>query len=336
MTSRRTVFVLGAAANKEIDHTQNMPVGSELALRIQQSISSELNSGTRWPSGPVSDSISRQIGGLNEAHIQALRRIEQGVTFKESIDEFIDEWKDVPHLSHCGKLAICNEILSAEAKTLYPELLRQENGSHLSFRSVRESWLGQIFRFANPGKRRRDVEECLDGISFITFNYDRLLEAALYSFIRYGQNIDDANAVRILKSIPILHAYGSLGDLALPDNPGIELGSKELWCVERSAKGIRTFTEEIASEHRERMVFEISRSDRIVFLGFGFHRRNLDLIMPESISGNKHAIATGIGLRDGQLTEVKNRFARIGKEIKIFPMQCSELIDQQREVIFGS
>ncbi len=330
----RTVFILGAAANKEIDHTQNMPVGSELALRIQQSVSSELNSGTRWPSGPISDAISRQLGGLGDNHVQALRRIESGITFKDSIDEFLDEWREMPHLVECGKYLISHEILKAEANTFYPSLLRQEQGSSLAFRSIRDSWLGQIFRFANPSQRRRDVEGCLAGISFVTFNYDRLLEAAIYSFIRYGQNIDEENAVRILKSVPILHAYGSLGPLALPGSSGIEIGSNDPWAIIRGAQEIRTFTEEFVSEQRELINFELFHADRIVFLGFGFHRRNLDLILPASLANGAHAIATGVGLRSGQTTEVLNRFAHLGKEIKIFPMPCSDLLDNQREVIF--
>jgi hypothetical protein len=335
MAGQRTVFVLGAAANKEIDHTKNMPVGSELALRIQQSLAGELNSGTGWPNGPISDAISRQLGGVTDQHILAMRRIERGITFKESIDEFIDEWQDVPRLVECGKLAICHEILKAEANTLYPGLLRDEHGSSIAFRSIRDSWLGQIFRFANPKARRRDVKQCLEGISFITFNYDRCLEAALYSFIRHGQNIDEAEAVELFQSVPVIHAYGSLGMISVPGVSGLEIGSTEPWSISRGASSIRTFTEEFKSENKEEMSFHLFHADRIVFLGFGFHQRNLDLILPKSLSSRSHVLATGVGLRPEQRDEIQKRMFHLGKEIKIFPVQCSELVDAHRQTIFG-
>jgi hypothetical protein len=330
--SPKIVFVLGAAANKELDSNGMMPVGSELAERIQRQLSSELNNNSRWPEGPISKTIS-STGGLNDTHIQAMRRIEQGITHCESIDQFIDEWSDFRELTATAKFAIAYEILRSEAQTQPTAAMADATSATIAMRGIRDSWLGLIFRFANKGVRRRDTKKCLSNISFITFNYDRCLEAALYLFFRDGQNTSKEDAAIYASQVPVFHVYGFLGKLPEFDIQGIRLGSTDYWNVSSGSKQIKTFTEECESTHRSALQQTIQRADRIVFLGFGFHRPNVELIQPISLMG-KEVFATVYGMRDREIAEVNRHLKELDANCHLMSSGCSDLVKQHREDIF--
>lgn len=331
---QRIVFILGAAANIELDPSGSMPVGIELARRIQRDLSGELQSGTRWPDGPISDSLSRSPG-LGDSHVKAMRRIENGIIFKESIDEYLDEWRDTENMLEVGKRAICHQILVGERSTKF--CLSQENNTTVSpaMIAIRESWLGQILRYANPGRPRRRVNECLNGISFITFNYDRLLEQALYWFIRFGQDQTDEMAKEQFATVPIKHVYGSIGELPVPSGGSIQLGSAAPYDIQKGASSIRTFTEEAQSEHRADLQNLMKHADKVVFLGFGFHRRNIELILPDYFeNGEVGVYGTDIGLRQRAKEQVDLSFASAGTSVLFHNRQCGELISEIRDELF--
>ena len=311
-----------------------MPVGSELAQRIQQGLALELQSGSRWPEGPLSDCLSRSPG-LRDSHIQAMRRIESGITFKDSIDEYLDEWRDVPDMLDVGKLAISHQILKSERSTAF--FLKEESSTTVSpvMTAIRDSWLGQILRYANPGVPRRQVDECLKDISFITFNYDRLLELALYWFIRYGQDQPQDAAIQQLVSIPIKHAYGSLG--ALPFQGGlVPLGSEAPYDVQRGASSIRTFTEESESAHRAAIQEMLREADKVVFLGFGFHPRNIELMLPEYFrSGEVRLYGTSVGLPQRVSDLLDLDLGAAGTAIQLHQTECASLLSTLRDDLFG-
>lgn len=329
---RSTLFVLGAAANIELDNNTAMPVGSDLAIRIQDQLSSELNSGSQFSDGPVSNAIASS-GGLTSAHMQALRRIEQGITYRESIDQFIHEWADQECLPEAGKMAIAYQILEAESRTGFRKALRDEQASTAAMRGIRESWLGQIFRFANPEARRRDVSECFRGISFVTFNYDRCLEAAIYLFLRYGQNLNEAQTQDAMENIPIIHAYGDLGPMKFYGGSGHDANPVTAGDISRAAGRIRTFTEECDSVHQRKLQSLVEEADCVVFLGFGFHKKNMDLIEPTGYWG-KQIFGTVYGMREQEIARVQDYFLDHGAEYKLQQLSCSALLDKHRESIF--
>lgn len=326
------VFVLGAAANIELDRHGAMPIGSQLAERIQNQVSSEFRSGSQFPSGPISDTIASS-GGLGSEHVAAMRRIEQGITHVDSIDRFIDEWADQPKLSEVGKLLIAHQILESEAKTDFASALSGGDGGTAAMREIRGSWLGQLFRYANAHVRRRDVADCLSGISFITFNYDRCLEAALYLFVR-SQGLNDGDASSLLSKLDIYHAYGSLGPLS--EYGSLSKRSEFHWYeILNSSQRIKTFHEEIESEHQLKIRDCINRSEKIVFLGFGYHSQNLELlgINPRK---NLRIYGTSYGMRRAERDTTSSFFSEKTLSQVLLPdLQCSSLLDELREEIFS-
>ncbi len=329
----KTVFVLGAAANKDLDKNGAMPIGSELANRIQAQITHELQNRRISATGIIADTFASS-GGFGDEHLKAMARIEQGITFRDSIDEFLDEWSNLPKLMEVGKVAIASQVLTAESKTRLAKALIEPRDATRAMMEVRESWLGQLLRYANPGVRRRDVEECLAEIGFITFNYDRCLEASLYLFCRSGQNLDENTTLQVLNQTPIYHAYGSLGGCLGNAGPKIPLGANDHWYIFRASQGIRTFTEEVDSIHQMGMRKLIEGADAIVFLGFGFHRQNLDLLLPESMA-DKKIYATVYGMRQAQIKAAQAYFEWKGGHLNTYDVECGALIDDLRETLFS-
>ena len=116
-----TVFIIGAGASKEFDTAaRNMPVGSELAVAIEDLVSRDLSEGQ----GPVSSALSKS-GGYTEAHKAAMVRIRDGIQSKDSIDDFLSEWDDIPDIGRVAKLAIAHVILNAERQSILGQMIER-------------------------------------------------------------------------------------------------------------------------------------------------------------------------------------------------------------------
>ena len=333
--AKKIVFVLGAAANFEIDPSKSMPIGSELATRIQIQIRTELQSQGKFPTGDISDALSRSPAGLSQDHVEAMRRIEQGITFKESIDEFIDEWSDFPLVQDVGKLAIAVEILKAEQGMHFSKSSENAIGISAALQSIRDSWLGTALRLINPQIRRRDVSSLLTGISFVTFNYDRCLEFALYHFLQNSQGLEQDQAFEAFRAIPIYHSYGSLGEFNPLGQSNVPFGAS-LSNANAAAKKIRTFTEEVSSEHAESIRRVVSDADILVFLGFGFHDRNIDLLFENLPNANTAIWGTVCGIRPPRIDAIRSRLSPSGRPFVLLgAWQCRELLWDHQDHIFN-
>src|SRR5687768_13283427 len=113
---RRTVFIVGAGASVEFDTSGKMPVGSQLAEQIEQLLDLELAPGD-LSERPISAALMRR-GGLRDEHQRAMARIVQGIQSRDSIDQFIDDCRDVPELPRIAKLCIAYLINEAERSTV--------------------------------------------------------------------------------------------------------------------------------------------------------------------------------------------------------------------------
>jgi len=108
---------------------------------------------------------------------------------KDSIDSFI---LDRNEFYEIGKFAIANCILRCEIPT--------------EIQFVQKNWLSYLWNKINI---TRSIFSAYD-ISFITFNYDRILEYYFYNSLKYSFNLSDQEIIRTIK--PILHMHGVVGD----------------------------------------------------------------------------------------------------------------------------
>ena len=90
-------------------------------------------------------------------------------------------------------------------------ILQEENGAR-GFQDAATDWLPIIFRMMVQNTRSLD-EFLRKPVSFVTFNYDRLVEFRLINGLHshYGCSIEEA--IRAVLSMPILHVHGYIGPL---------------------------------------------------------------------------------------------------------------------------
>lgn len=126
-------------------------------------------------------------------------------------------------------------------------------------------------------------------ISFITFNYDRSLEHFLMTALINQFSKTENEVAEKLKKIPIVHLYGKLGMLpweaVRPDEYTREYNSKILpHLLRRSSKSLKIIYEKLEYDNpefkRARQILSAAR--RIYFLGFGYHKDNLERLKIKS------------------------------------------------------
>jgi hypothetical protein len=303
-----------------------------MAQLIQDLMDQELSAYRRSVEGPILEALMRN-GGLNQAHLTAMTRIRDGIQSCPSIDQFIDEWQDVPELPRIGKLSIAYLILKAERETGLagarlekhdPSLPPMINNAANILRGLQGSWLAEVAARVNPDARRRDIEAAFRGVAFVTFNYDRCIEQ--YLLMRFistvGRSVADAKAA--LSRIPILHVYGSLG-------AAVPYGGPDTF-IHAATKDLRTYTEEVHSDHGEAIRDIIASADKIVFLGCAYHRQNMSALFSESDQIRGAVWGTTYLMRPREIAKAKGMIPTDSQALE--GVVCRDLLDRNREPIF--
>lgn len=333
----KTVVIVGAGASKSFDPTGTMPVGSELAEQIERLMDEELLTRHSTDFGPIAGSFSRN-GGVDGSHYAAMARIRDSIHSKNSIDDFISEWSDVPHLEAIAKRAIAICILAGESASQLMDLdvLEQDGGFAGRMRSMRPTWLATIARSINPEARRRDFDQVFQGLTFITFNYDRCIEQYLYAYATRSLNVPPPEAAALVSRVPIHHVYGSLGPLPFARGT-LGFGDPNHLLIEYAAANIRTYSEETTPGVR--LIQErVHGAENVILLGLGFHPQNLKIIAGESWEGSGRIWATAKGLTQRRNAEVSAYFHAntIGRPASRFAdVSADGLLQTYGDEIFG-
>jgi hypothetical protein len=193
---------------------------------------------------------------------------------------------------------------------------------------------------------RTDVGDVFQNVSFITFNYDRSFQQFLIYALVEAYDLKISRAVELVRDVPFHHVYGSLG--GLPDfnqKPTTAFGRKAgLRDIAFISENLRTYTESIADKPEASSIRSLTGSaQRIVFLGCGFHRQNIEILQPtKGLSGDAEIIATTHGLSQTDMATVCNRLvalyqnAEVHMELTLMQrtqaglhrMTCTELMDE--------
>jgi len=249
-------------------------------------------------------------------YFAAGRRIAQGMPLALSIDNFLDAHRGDSAIELCGKVAIVRAILNAErSSTLYTDvnrpsdLVRQE--------SISDTWFNKFWKLVTEGCSFEQLLERAKTISFIVFNYDRCIEHFIVNAAQsyYGVNISEAS--RLGAAISFYHPYGSIAPLPWMSQPnsvayGAEASEPLLLAC---AQQLKTFTE--AVDHNSASISGLrnclGRADRVVFLGFAFHRQNLKLMWPEQRpeANRPHFIGTAHGISADDLHLISSEIATL-------------------------
>ena len=291
MITEETVLIVGAGGS--------MPYGFPSAAKLRADIISHVG-----------------INSFHKALVESYKNDSDKIhIFDRAYEDFRKEFKDSdipsidyfinnhPSLNSLGKKAIILNLLEAERGSRFREDMQDRSSD----------WYTILYRkMISSLNSKIDFQKfCDNKVSIITFNYDRSLEHYLFrSLSNLFEGIKENDVIEQLKSLKIIHLYGSLGHLPWQEGElgkdalsyGRELGHHEISQFEDNIKIINEAV--IPSEVHE----IISNAKRIYFLGFGFDEVNLSNIgFPDCICVEKEVYSTTIGLASKKVAEIENK-----------------------------
>jgi hypothetical protein len=270
-----TVFVLGAGASASF----GFPLGSGWFREIRQ----ELEDSSR----PAAKLLHEQFGHDYEF----LNRFRKDffLSGKSSIDAFLEHRREYEKL---GKAIIGFT------------LMRCENIDSI-FQNDKHNWLRYIYNKLDTG-----FDEFRENaISFITFNYDRVIEAFLITALSNSYNKSTKDCVEVLESIPIIHLHGRLGYLPWESSFNTREFNNDVTkeTLEACVNEIKIIYEDI-SDGRDaeftRAKELLDEAERVYILGFGFHPTNVARLGLNNLKKKDKSLATGIGLTNTEMAGI--------------------------------
>jgi len=250
-----------------------------------------------------------------------------------SIDLFLSKF---PEYAFEGKIAIVHTILKAENQSVFLEELRNRKKT---FKEDNDDWLWHMYvKISKNLASINSFEEInFDDISFITFNYDRILEHYLYTSFTNGFNFEKfgGSPEKLLKKIKIEHVYGKVVDLPWESTEN------------ENSLPYRDYTLDDHKLHvwsdNIRVIYErtninlsnihslIKSANKIFFLGFGYDAINLKILgFPQILPVRQKVFGTGYQLYSEEIEKIKNFFPNKSGAIRFNPIilnsNCTELL----------
>ncbi len=277
----------------------------------------------------------QKVEKLNE-HIRAGWQLSESAKQALSIDNVIDALED-PQVELIGKLGIVSAILKAESSS--PVFKRIENKPDtLDISKFSETWYSSLTKLLTENVRKSEVDSIFDNLEIVNFNYDRCLEhylpISLASY--YGLKPD---AIReVMQGLTIHRPYGVAGRLPWQkgDAPSVDFGEGSPQQLADVAQQVRTFTERVEEgEALAAMRATMAGADRVVFLGFAFHRQNVELIA-EKMQDHSELVATAYKISNSDKSVIedelgkafKHEFIMQDSRIKLADMTCANLFNE--------
>jgi hypothetical protein len=329
MFSRPVTIIVGAGAGFEY----RMPLGMVLASEIAGDVAFQFE---HFSSNPTKGDpeLFNILFRKYQSERETLNRftisgneLSSVLSAAVSIDDALYQLGENPEAITLGKMCIIRSILKAESRS---SLAFVRGEGRLSPDAGRDGWIEQLFSMATTGLRKSELHKAFDKVTFINFNYDRCIEHYLFwSFQRIG--IDASDGASIVSKLKMIRPYGGIGSALPGTQSSIAFGYQAVDPFNLLDR-IRTYTE-VAIHDSSEMQNALLHADLIVFLGFGFHRQNLDLletIMPQK----KHVMATVKKIHHANLVDLTNalhRTLRVGPElIELYDMTAPELLRDLR------
>ncbi|MGQ5246758.1 hypothetical protein MUG10_04700 [Xanthomonas prunicola] len=296
-------LIIGAGASHEL----GLPLGSTLKDKIRTALSTK-----DYSTGLSGYFENNRIGSAlhllaEESHadgsevFDAARRIGIGINHAISIDNLIDSHRGDKLIEATGKISIVECIASAEQ---HSRLALVTNLSK-DFMGIDNCWLSPFVSRLFENCHWSNLCERLSRICFIIFNYDRCVEHYLLNAIisHYGSTADEAAA--LLNNVSFIHPYGTIGRLPwqVGSGDGMDFGSMpQGYQLLALSKQIRTFTEQKADDEKlEELRRKVAYSKRVVFLGFAYHKINMQLLQladedRQKSTSSRPTIGTAFGM----------------------------------------
>lgn len=292
------MLVLGAGASAEV----GLPVGSKLLEEIVKLTFVHFDVGRQTKGDPhIVEALrcllneGREVERLNE-HLRAGWQLSVSARQALSIDNVIDALED-PKIELVGKLGIVRAIHQAERGSTY---FKDEHGHFetLDVRKFKGTWYDSLTKLLTENVRKSRVTTIFDNLEIINFNYDRCLEQYLPHSLANYYGMKPHEIREILPALRVHRPYGIAGRLPWQDGdaPAVKFGGGTPQELALAAQQVRTFTEQVEEGDALRDIRRaIANADRIVFLGFAFHRQNVELLSSKAMD-HAEVVATAMSI----------------------------------------
>ena len=290
MFRERTVFVVGAGAGVPY----GFPVGDELRRQIVALIRTQRNANPKPKKNFVGHAMTIAQVDLDTMSAMATD-LERAAP--ESIDALLESR---PEYLDAGKLAIALALLPREADS---KMFAPDGGD----------WIGHLAQRIFAGGVGPSLA------SFVTFNYDRLLEhrLTLHVAAKLGVSLEEAWQ-KVGQSVEIIHIHGQLGEYSPRHEPGkvpwggainVSQQPEASKLVYTAASGISLVNERHDETPSLRLAQGlIGNAKRVFFLGFGFdpsNVRRLSATLRDHISLGSPLYTSAYDLRAGEKVVVR-------------------------------
>jgi hypothetical protein len=348
-----TVFVIGAGAGCDVD----MPLGKQLAREIADRVDFRFKDGLLARGNERLHNDLLQLAGAKGVNRRLLwsagNAIAGGIGYVSSVDTFVDTHDADENIKDVAKTAISQIIVEREKAS--PLWIDEANGSHKFRDRTRvqdQTWLSGFVQILRDEVSKGDLEIVFNNLTIVNFNYDRCLEHFLFIALRdlFLLTDDEAKSLCTGGKLKIFHPYGSLGPLPWQsgeDAVGFGGGPFGQYDTVKMASGIRTFSEQMENtDHLVGMHDAILRAQQVVFLGFGFHGPNMELLTPDGKQEGPQSVpvySTTVDLSASDLSIYQSRViamlgGRTGHSVMKFDadFDCIKLIkDYGKRLSFG-
>jgi hypothetical protein len=295
MDEKYHVFILGAGASNDFGY----PVGRELRKRIIRNLNSQKHKEL------LSAGIDQRIiDDFCNAFSQA---------GKPSIDSFLEKNTD---FTEVGKLAIAQVLMPCEGG--YKHTLHDP-----------DKWYSYLLNMIDADKELFPRRK----LAFITFNYDRSLEQALFVMLSNGNPYSDDEVVEMISRIPIVHVYGQLDQLPWQSEESRDYGfmdQSDITILKEAAAGIHLIHEG-AMESFDKAKDLLAQAKIISFLGFAYHEENLDRLDIKNYSkaegGSASIRGTISGMQEIGIAMVRKYFGDMSCPNKVLQEYNCEVME---------
>jgi hypothetical protein len=277
MIQSPTVLILGAGASAEY----GLPIGAALITQIVDALGE---------TGVLRQALVN--AQLSQADLEDFACHLAGADLT-SIDAFLE--KNTQKFVQIGKACIATMILFRE----------QDARTRLFVNPPSDHWLKYVW---NLMRAEADVSSFAGNqVSFVTFNYDRLLEYYYDTVLASAFNLSGPNARDLReRAIRIVHLHGAVVGRAFGEYTHPLDGTT----VRDIAAGIRIIHDTMPTDDPGfEAAYELVQSaSKVCLLGFGYHPENLRRLRLKSLLENRGALyGSAVGLGKAELEVARER-----------------------------
>lgn len=277
MITKPTVLILGAGASIPF----GFPSGYDLMRRLCRV-------------SPYADSDSIRVHLASAGYdARALFDFRQALqrSGRRSVDAFLEHRPDFLGI---GKAAIACALLPFENESALFDLDKH-----------RPHWYEYLFDRMDMPVTRFEKNK----ISIITFNYDRTLEHYLVTALANSYKGSAEECAAAVQKIPIIHVYGSLGDLPLLGQTVVPFGAAPTpETLARCSVSLRLMHEGAKDPNPFHEAYvPLMAAEVVCFLGFGYDQMNLTRLRVREIRA-KTVIGSAYGLTAKECEPIANAF----------------------------